>query len=164
VDRDIRAKEGDMTQVTRRPHLMEAMSLLGLNQRMLAERLGVSPRTVQRWAGSIRPVPNPQKQELARAVAHLDPGLAVEIALLSGATPESLGLRTPGHEERARLPTTVLVDAVVCAGAEAITLHPGAMRPALLAAFTRCQEMGLSVAEVVEALLAKRAATASPEG
>jgi transcriptional regulator with XRE-family HTH domain len=153
-----------MTQVTRRAHLLEAMGLLGLNQRMLAERLGVSARTVQRWAGSIRPVPSSQKQELARAVAHLDPGLAVEIALLSGTTPESLGIPTPGRDERARLPTTVLVDAVVCAGAEAIQVHPGAMRPALVAAFTRCQEMGLSVAEVVEALLAKRAAAASPGG
>jgi hypothetical protein len=45
-----------------------------------------------------------------------------------------------------------VVDSVVCAAAETMSVMPGAIRPALLAAFTRAQKIGLTVEEVTKAL------------
>jgi hypothetical protein len=46
----------------------------------------------------------------------------------------------------------VLVDAVVCAAAEAMSLSPQAVRPAVLAAFARARDAGLTLDAVVEVL------------
>jgi hypothetical protein len=46
----------------------------------------------------------------------------------------------------------VLVDAVVCVAAEAMALSPQAVRPAVLAAFTRARDVGISAEAVVAAL------------
>jgi len=46
----------------------------------------------------------------------------------------------------------VLVDSVVCAAAEAMSLSPQAIRPAVLAAFARARDAGLSLDAVVDVL------------
>jgi hypothetical protein len=46
----------------------------------------------------------------------------------------------------------VLVDSVVCAAAEAMSLSPQATRPSVLAAFARARDAGLTLAAVVAAL------------
>jgi len=50
------------------------------------------------------------------------------------------------------IPPGVLVDSVVCAAAEAMSLSPQALRPAVLAAFARARDAGLTLDAVVDAL------------
>jgi hypothetical protein len=45
-----------------------------------------------------------------------------------------------------------VVEAVVCAAADAMDVSPRAMRPALLAAFTRARRIGLTVEAMEKAL------------
>ncbi|MDP9001553.1 MAG: hypothetical protein M3O46_15745, partial [Myxococcota bacterium] len=45
-----------------------------------------------------------------------------------------------------------LIDAVVCAAAEALDVSPRAVRPALLAAFARASELGLTLERSLEGL------------
>ena len=45
-----------------------------------------------------------------------------------------------------------MVDVVVCAAAEALDVSPRAVRPALLAAFQRAREAGLTLEQVEKAL------------
>jgi hypothetical protein len=47
-----------------------------------------------------------------------------------------------------------LVDTVVCAAAEALGVPPPAVRPALLAAFQRAREVGLTTEDVEQAISA----------
>jgi hypothetical protein len=46
----------------------------------------------------------------------------------------------------------VLLDSVVCAAAEAMSMAPQALRPALLAAFVRAKEAGMTVEGVIAGL------------
>jgi len=154
---DIRDTLGDMPKITHRPHLIDAMRVLGLSQRGMADRLGVSSRTLQRWGGRLQYVSEAKMHELAHALHAKDPDLAAEVALLAGTTPESLGLVMSAPPVQAPLTRAlpsipVLVDSVVCAAAEAVSLVPAAIRPALHAAFRRCREAGLSLEEVEQAL------------
>jgi hypothetical protein len=50
------------------------------------------------------------------------------------------------------VPATVLLDSVVCAAAEAMTLAPQTLRPALVAAFARAKEAGLTLDAMIEGL------------
>jgi hypothetical protein len=135
---------------------------LGSTQAELGEKLGVSRRTAQRWARhgtSLLP------QEMAALVALVHPSdadLAGELAMTLGQTLESLGVVPPPappllpHAPPAPplVPYAAIVDAVVCAAAEAMELTPRHVRLGLHAAFARAQELGLSMGGVVEALKA----------
>jgi hypothetical protein len=50
------------------------------------------------------------------------------------------------------IPAHALVDSIVCAAAEAMGLPPQALRPALRAAFSRAEEIGISVQAVLGVL------------
>jgi hypothetical protein len=50
------------------------------------------------------------------------------------------------------IPAGVLVDSVVCAAAEAMQVAPQAIRPAVLAAFARARDAGLTTDAVVAVL------------
>jgi hypothetical protein len=144
----------------------EARRLLRVNQRELGELLGLSSRTIQRWdkSGSFQPYFMP---ELARAVHPQDPALAARIAALVGRTLEDLGI-APGPAPAPALPAPPpphpgsvsfspelkahLVDAVVCAAADALSLPPASVRPALLAAFRKAAEVKLTIADVLAVL------------
>jgi transcriptional regulator with XRE-family HTH domain len=137
--------------------LIDARRILGVSQGELGERLGASRRTGQRWeAGRAKPGPT-ELGRLAALVHAEDPKLAAEIATVGGSSLESLGLVKPTRPAPAAPPPPAppaehVVDAVVCAAAEAIGVMPDAVRPALRAAFRRARLVGLDVATVERAL------------
>jgi len=133
--------------------------------------LGVSKRTAARWAAGSSSLSVPQVRDLACLVYPKDPELATELASAASATLESLGLVAPpapvvvAPEPPAPvvvvpppppapppLPTALVVDAVVCAAADATQVTPSAVRATLLAAFRRARELRLTVEDVETAL------------
>jgi hypothetical protein len=140
-----------------------ARQSLGVTQNKLGEMLGVSRRTAQRYAK--HGINSYYLPPLARLVHPRDADLARDIALAGGTTPEALGLVPPPPAPPALspppppappLPASV-VDAVVCAAADAMNLLPRDVRPGLLAAFVCAGEVGLSIADAERALRAKLA-------
>jgi transcriptional regulator with XRE-family HTH domain len=124
---------------------------LRVSQVGLAELLGASRRTGQRWdAGQSYPSPS-QLIALAKAVYARDSALASEVAISVGTTVEALGLAPP----EAPAPIENIVDSVVCAAAEAMDALPRAIRPALMAAFARARELHLSIEDVERGLKRK---------
>lgn len=100
---------------------------------------------------------------MVRGVFPVDRELAAEMAEAAGTTLEALGLvparaapapapASAADELRASARAEKIVDSVVCAASEAMDVLPRAIRPALLAAFTRTRELGLSVESVEQAL------------
>ena len=141
----------------------EARRVLGFgSQTELAEALGYSRRTGQRWIAHGGP-DSWVMQSLAKLVFPVDTELAEEIAASAGVTMQMLGLARPPPPPapvppappppppRPVLPARV-VDAVVCAAAEATASTPQQARPAVLAAFACAEELGLAVEDVTRAL------------
>ena len=97
----------------------------------------------------------PQLAKLAAAVFPRDPQLAAQLAQAAGATLQQLGLvpASPAPAPPMAKPPH-LVDTVVCAAAEALGVPPPAVRPALLAAFQRAREVGLTTEDVEQAISA----------
>jgi transcriptional regulator with XRE-family HTH domain len=143
------------------PLLMEARRALGgISQGELGVLLGASRRTGQRWEGSGATPSTQQLHDLARRVYSKDAKLAADIAAEAGSSLEALGivpaaLPAPPPAATPAPPAEDVVDAVVCAAADAIDVLPRAVRPALLAAFTRARRLGLSVEAVESALNGK---------
>jgi hypothetical protein len=135
-----------------------------VSQGRLGELLGSSHHTGQRWetAGSV-PMPS-QLHDLARRVFPRDPKLAAELAIAGKSSLEALGIVAPAPPPAPPPPAPPppapkplpaiedVVDAVVCAAAEAIDVLPKTIRPALKAAFARARRLGLTVEEVEKAL------------
>jgi hypothetical protein len=137
------------------PALMHHVrAALQLTQNGLAEKLGVSRRTGQRWTAHSGPV-GTDLHNMARLVHPVDAGLAAEIAAAAGTTLEALGV-LPAPPQMPVGPPDRVVDAVVCAAAEAMQVMPQSVRPAVLAAFACAKELGLTV-EGVERVLRARA-------
>jgi transcriptional regulator with XRE-family HTH domain len=132
---------------------------LHATQRELADRLGTSLRTVQRWETKRAAPYADQLQRLADAVRPHDPALAAELDEWAPRPPPppapagvAPGSPPPPPPAATALPASVLLDSVVCAAAEAMSAPPQALRPALLAAFVRAREAGLTVEGMIEAL------------
>jgi len=143
-----RAKRASITALVARARFVAAPST-----EQLAERLTSSKRTVERWfAGESQPS-DAQLGQLARLVHPRDPALAAEIAAAVGESLASLGVHRPP-------PPAHLVDAVVCVAAETIDVPSRALRPALLAAFRRARELGLTLEDVEKVLTAAAPAPA----
>jgi len=134
------------------PLWMHASEALGLNQREIAALLGISTRTVQRWAGRRASPGSLDHQRLAQAVHPKDPGLAAQLAQAGGASLAALGLGQPEAPAPPALAPEHLVDSVVCVASAATGIMPDAVRPGLLAAFTRARQLGLSIDAVERAL------------
>jgi len=123
------------------------------------EMMGVSRRTGQRWeTGRADPSPN-KICEMARLVYPHDADLAGQLAQSVGQSLVSLGIVKPPPPPAPRPPpgpppaaAEDLVDAIVCAAAEAINLPPRDVRPALLAAFARARRLGIAIETVETAL------------
>jgi len=150
------------------PLLVRAAIALGLTQEGLGELLGASRRTVQRWqAGRTSPEVREFK-ELARHVYAADAQLAAEIAVACHETLESLGLVAPKPPVVAVVdappprPSPLVVDAVVCAAADAVGGTPASVRAVLLAAFERAAARGLTAEEGVAGLRRGVGAAAVP--
>jgi hypothetical protein len=140
----------------------------------LGEMLGVSRRTSQRFMSS--GVPRGYKRDLARIVLPFDPDLAAAIAQSEDHTLVSWGLVLPEPQVVVQPapppppppppapPPDAVIDAVVCAAAEAMEMMPRDVRAGLLAAFSKAREIGVEVAQVERVLreaVAPRAATTS---
>jgi transcriptional regulator with XRE-family HTH domain len=129
-----------------------------MTQKEFGEALNASHRTASRWeAGQSNPY-TPELRKLAAMVYSRDAELADELAAVVGETLESLGIvappapAPPAPPPPSPLPSRLLVDAVVCAAADALEVAPITLRVALLAAFRRARELRLSVEEVETAL------------
>jgi len=139
--------------------LGDARRALRLTQAELAELLGSSKRTVQRWETKRA---HPSARELATLAGHVHPHdaeVAEELAAAIGQTLLSLGIVAPPPPPPAPppagpppMPRDLAVDAVVCVASDALGAMPSAVRGGLLAAFRRARELGLSYAEVEQAL------------
>jgi transcriptional regulator with XRE-family HTH domain len=137
--------------------LHDSRRVLHVSQNELAARLGVSRRTGQRWTKGSGP-DGTQLHGMARLVFPVDAALAAEIAEAAGTTLDALGLlpaSAPGASPSSVVPTERVVDAVVCAAAEAMQVVPQQVRPALLAAFACARELGLTLEDVERVLRAK---------
>ena len=166
--------------------LVRTQLALERSQAEFGRLLGSSRRTVQRWTAGQSTPTRTQVEELARLVHPRDAELAAQLADHLGETFESLGIvvaqpapsegvveaapamPTPMETPRPAPPPqrpapTLLVEAVVCAAADAMNLSPSAVRASLRAAFERAHALELTVAEVVEALGTKNARPPSRE-
>ncbi len=142
--------------------LIETRQALLLSQGQLAEMMGVVKRTMQRWEDRGAILLPSHIQTLATAVHPKDPALAARIAAYGNTSLEALGLvkpappapppAPPAPPPPAPLPTSLLVDSIVCVAADAIGLQPRAIRPALEAAFVRAREVRLDVGAVADSL------------
>jgi len=135
-----------------------ARQATGTTQEELGQKLGVSRRTAQRWASS--GIPSYHLSDLARLTHPHDPVLAREIAAAAGVTLEAAGIVRPPPPPASPPPVAPppapppegVVDAVVCAAAEAMEMMPKQVRPGLHAAFARAKEIGLTI-DVIERVL-----------
>jgi DNA-binding XRE family transcriptional regulator len=142
--------------------IAESRRMLLLNQEQLANLVESSKRTVQRWeVGAAAPAPW-HLHKLIDALRPSNPELASQLDAwaprpASPPPPPSLTPEPPPPVLSAPpapppIPLSILVEAVVCAAAEAMNLPPQAVRPAILAAFTRARDTGLSPEAVVAVL------------
>jgi len=152
--------------------IVRSCQALGVSQRELGERLGFSRRTAQRW---VQGGSTPSTVTLADLAGHVlphDRGLAAELAQAAGTTLDALGLvQRPAPAPAAAAPPVApppapklpdsVVDAIVCAAVDVTDMLPRQMRPALLAAYARTNELGLTAVDVERAL---RATLARPKG
>ena len=147
--------------------LIALQDTLRLNQRELAELLGVSPRTVSRNYRSGMTLLPQTCERLARTCHPHNRALAVELAARAGKTLVDLGLEAPPPPAvlpPPRAPAVLhrhVVDAVVSVAAEAMQSTPQAMRPAVLAAFERAVALGMTSEEVVAAMAPVKASKAA---
>jgi transcriptional regulator with XRE-family HTH domain len=140
----------------------EAQRVLGYTQHELGQLLGLSRRTVSRWASKHSRPSTSELQKLAGAVHPKDPALAAKLAREGGETLESLGIVKPSPPAliapapvvtvKPFPPTRLVVESVVCAAAEVMQASPSAVRGVLRAAFARARGLGLTVEEMDEAL------------
>lgn len=135
-----------------------ARQALGTTQEGLGKMMGVSRRTAQRWGTS--GIPGYALADLARLALPHNRALALKIAAAAGVTLEATRIEPPPPPP-APLPDSV-VDAVVCAAAEAMEMMPKEIRPGLHAAFARAKEIGLSVDAIERALRLKLQVAAPP--
>ena len=137
--------------------LVEARRTLGLSQGSLGELLGTSRRTGQRWETTGTKPSGDQWMKLAGHVQPHDPDLAAQIAAHAGGSlsplaPSAAPITQGNPAGRAAPLPPEVVDSIVCAAAESMNVTPAAIRPALLAAFSRAQKIGLTVEEVTRVL------------
>ncbi len=138
-------------------------------QSELGNLLGISKRTAQRYSSS--GLPQYYLKDLASLVHPVDADLATEIAASMGHTLLSLGIVEPpvaiplpaAPVPPPPPPPDGIVDAVVCAAAEAMEMMPRDVRPGLLAAFRRAREIGVTVDMVERVLLASLPAPPAPQ-
>jgi len=152
--------------------LMRSRQVLLMNQQQLADLARSSLRTVQRWETK-RSFPHADSLHLiADAVRLHDVALASELdeyaprprapvpapiaASVAPVTPPA----TPSPPRAAQIPIYVLVDSVVCAAAEAMSVAPRAIRPAILAAFERARAAELTFDDVLAELTRPLSSTA----
>ena len=135
-----------------------ARRVLAMSQRELANLLGISERTVQRWDSGRSTPYAPDMARLAVAVHPRNAALAQRIAARSGKSLEELGVRTAqadAAEPAARVPPEMVVhlaSTVVCATADVLGVPPATARTALLVALRKAADLELSAEDLAWAL------------
>jgi hypothetical protein len=149
--------------------VFEAQRALSLNNRELAQLVGSSQRTVERWSGGGSTPYSDHITRLAVAVYPRNAEIARRLASFLGQSLESLGIEKPPPPPPAPPPppvvapppppvvqppspsplTPLLVEAVVAAAAEALDVSPHVARPAVLAAVERAKAAGLSLDDLL---------------
>jgi hypothetical protein len=142
-------------------HFVRLQLALGKTQEELGAMVGVSKRTSQRYAKGGMTVTPQQLFDFIRRAHPRAPELAAMLAAEVGGTPEGLGLVTP-PADATPIPVSRIVDSVVLAAADAMELTPREARLGLVAAFTRAEELHLSVAVVAATLTASLQAPPGP--
>jgi DNA-binding XRE family transcriptional regulator len=141
-------------------HLVrEARYALGMGQAEFGPALGASHRTVVRWEHHRSFPSSAQLRELAGLLLPVDRERAAEAAHWAGGTLETLGLVVPAPAvtpaappPAPRVPTAVLVDAVLCRAADESDLLPSALRPILLTTLAQARALGLTLEQLDEGL------------
>jgi transcriptional regulator with XRE-family HTH domain len=140
-----------------------AQRALGYSHQALADAVGSSLRTVQRWSSEQSHPTVDNLRKLAVLVYPHDAGIAKRLAALVGETAQSLGLAKAAAPQLAEktpsmpsgLPpkvTAALAESVVAAAAEAMDVSPRVARPALLAAMECASALGIGVDDLLTAL------------
>jgi transcriptional regulator with XRE-family HTH domain len=133
--------------------VFEARRTLGISREELGTLLGMSKRTVGRWETGQSMVHAQDLLELARHVHPHDAALAEELGISGGATLQSLGIVSlPSPAPLPAIPAHLLVDAIVCAAADALKAVPETVRASVLAAFRRARELHMTIEDVESAL------------
>jgi hypothetical protein len=142
--------------------LFEINKVLHLNHRELADFLGISRRTMQRVYSGGSVLGGGNLKQLAVAIHPTNPELAARVAQRASTTLQALGLvaaspptmAAPGAVQPVKVatPHPRLADSVVYVAADILDLAPRAVRPAMLAAFRRAHELGLTVEMITAAL------------
>ena len=149
--------------------IVRASIALGVTQREFANVIGTSHRTAQRMQRGQSVASDAQLRTLAMRLYPKNRELAAELAATAGTSLVALGAEAPfppspgaasgsaaqpapSPPPRPRPPPRALVDSVVCAAAEAQEVMPDQIRAALLAAFLRGEELGLTMEEAAAAL------------
>ena len=130
-----------------------------MSQTELAEALGSSRRTIiRRELGQSSPV-DFELRQFADLVRLEDADLADEMLAAGGLQEPIAAPIAPAAPDEPvpaaitpALPAEYRIDAILCAAADAIDAVPRDVKPAIVAAFVRAKQMGLSIEEVVAAL------------
>ncbi len=130
----------DSSEIVARAH-----GAVGGSQKEFAAMLGASRRTFTRWIAGESSPSWAQLVAIVRMVHPRDPVLAEHIAANMDETLESLGVTARAA------PSPSLVE-VVSAAAESTGLPASAVQTALVMALTRANELGLGIADVLDAL------------
>jgi hypothetical protein len=140
---------------------LRAQQALGLTQERFGDLIGVSRRTLIRWGGHAPYLGEETLRRLVGALYPVDPDLAVQLAKQRGTTLELLGVVVPPPPVASSpAPVTTaprelpriehLIDSMVCAAAEAMSVKPPEVRPVVIAAFERARALHLDVEEICE--------------
>ena len=126
--------------------LVHCQIALGLTQEQLADLLGRTKRTIQRWQEhGFEPMAD-QAETLAEALQPVRPDLAEQVRELA----RKAAFRAGGTP--ARPATAEVIDAILQAAAGAGGTSPEAIRPAVTAAFLKAEETGVEVSAIVAGL------------
>jgi hypothetical protein len=152
----------ELSDDERREQIRRARHELELTQSALGDAVRTSTRSISRMEGPHGVPADYDFHKIATLMFRHNPARAAELAAFGHSTLEALGLvkavgvaPPPPEPAPTPLPTLAkvhLVDSVVCAAADAANTTPRAMRPALLAALIRMQEVGLSPTELQSCL------------
>jgi hypothetical protein len=142
--------------------LVRAQTVLGFDNQDLAKLVKLSPRTITRWWSKESGPSGDQILTILRAVHPKDATVSAQLATQLGHTLETLGVVVrppPAPPAPPPLPVPpprpeadLLVEAVVCAAADALESTPAAVRPVLRAAFARARKLRMTVEDIDEAL------------
>jgi hypothetical protein len=125
---------------------------LQITQAELGELVGVHKRTIQRWQEKALSLTPSQAERLAAALRPVQPDLAEQVLELGRRFAEVAGVAMPLDPA-----TPESIDEVLRAAAEACSTSPEAIRPAIVAAFAKAQELDLEVREIVAGISEPRA-------